>query len=205
MKRFMAGLACLALVAMSSVSAMAGTWLDNNRTGSINGYFSSFTPTSGALNAGTTVTNFNFLSGADAFSGLAPVTTTLFAGTKNFDVVGSTIGDSYTFTDAVYGTFVGTITNELTSGDLGAATGVANLTYSFIGTFTPGSSSFYEGDNTTLSNASFQITFGRTAGGTVSASWSLDTAGSSPVPEPTSIAIFGLGAAGLAVRRFRRK
>jgi len=206
MKRLISSVAFAVLVSLSCVNAMAGTWLNNNRAGGINnGYFTSSTPTSGALNGSLSVTDFLFGNGSGAFSGATTNGTIFFAGSDNFDVFGSVLNDSYTFSSTAFGSFSGNVTEEQFSGNLGNATGTATRTLAFIGVFTPGNNSFYEGDTTPLSNTSLTITFSRNNGGSVSTSWSLDTTGAASVPEPTSIAIFGLGAVGFAVRRFRRK
>ena len=83
--------------------------------------------------------------------------------------------------------------------------GDGSRTLNLIGTFTPGTNSHYEGDTTSLTNTYLQISFSRNIGGTVNAAWSFDTTAGAPVPEPASIAIFALGAAGFATRRWRRK
>lgn len=217
MKRFMSGLATVALVALSSVSAMAGVWLDNNRSGSIAGSFDSFTPTSGSLAGALTAKDFYYSPGSinrtGAFAGITEVNSLVWdtAGFLNFDASGLTVGDAYTFSSSSFGTFVGTITGEVVNNLNGDILLAGSRQLNFVGTFTPGGNSHYEGDTATLTNVTLQINFSRnaspngTTSGSINASWSMDTAGAAPVPEPTSMAIFGLGAAGLAFRRYRRK
>jgi hypothetical protein len=208
MKRFKIVLGCLALMAMSCVNAMAGTWLANNRIGSVSGSFDTLVPTAGDLTVPLSVTTFHYNSAASsrlgAFAGIIEVNEWVWAITSNFDALGSTVGDAYTFTSPTFGVFSGVVSAE-SSFNAAASTGTGNRTLEFTGTFTPGTNLHYEGDTVTLAGTSLQIAFSRNAGGSVNASWSFDTAGSKPVPEPTSIAIFGLGAVGIAVRRFRRK
>jgi hypothetical protein len=154
------------------------------------------------------VTNFHYNSAPSsrlgAFAGIIEAGELVWAITSNFDALGSTVGDAYTFTSSTFGVFSGVVSAE-SSFNAAASTGTGNRTLEFTGTFTPGTNLHYEGDTVTLAGTSLQIAFSRNAGGSVNASWSFDTAGSKPVPEPTSIAIFGLGAVGIAVRRFRRK
>jgi hypothetical protein len=206
MNRVICGIVFVAMVSLSCVDAMAGTWLDNNRAGGItNGFFASTTPTSGSLSGSLSVTDFLFGNGSFAFSGATNNGSVFFAGTRNFDVFGSVMNDFYTISSTAFGTFSGNVTVEQSSGDLSATSGVATRTISLTGIFTPGDNAFYEGDMTPLANTTLTLTFSRNQGSSTSASWALDTSGATAVPEPTSIAIFGLGAAGVAVRRFRRK
>ena len=207
MKRFKFGLTCMALVVMSCANAMAGVWLSNNRAGSISGSFNGLSPTAGDLTVPITVTDFiyNTTPGSrnGAFVGITEPATLVWAGVQSFDPFGLTVGDAYVFTSPTFGTFTGTITVE--GGTNVAGPGTGNRTLDFTGTFTPGSNVHYEGDSTSLSGATLQVAFSRNLGGSVNASWSMDTTAAVPTPEPTSIAIFGLGAVGFAVRRFRRK
>jgi hypothetical protein len=206
MNRVICGIVFVAMVSLSCVDAMAGTWLDNNRAGGINnGFFASTTPTSGALTGSLSVTDFRFGNGSGAFSGATTNGSVFFAGTRNFDVFGSVMDDFYTISSTAFGTFSGNVTVEQSSGILADTTGVATRTIGLTGIFTPGDNVFYEGDRTPLANTTLTLTFQRNAGGSISTSWALDTTVATAVPEPTSIAIFGLGAAGVAVRRFRRK
>jgi hypothetical protein len=204
MKSLISSVAFAALVSLSCLNAMAG-WLPT-RTGSMaNGTFTTFSPLTGALNGQLGVTDFVFGSGAGAFNGLASQNDVIFAGSSTFPALGGTIGASYTFSNSAFGTFVGTITSDNTSGAFNQGTGVGTRQLGFTGTFTPGNSGFYASDTLGV-NSVMQITFGRNGFDAQSASWSLSTQYTAPaVPEPTSIAIFGLGAAGFAVRRFRRK
>jgi hypothetical protein len=207
MKRFIVGLACLALMAMSCIDATAGTWLSNNRAGGISGSFAAISPNLGDMTVPISVTTFSHnnspSSRTGAFDGISEPGELVWSGTYNFDAFGLTVGDAYVFTSLTFGTFSGTVAIE--GGFNQSGLGSGNRTIDLTGTFTPGSNAHYEGDTTTLSGATLQIAFSRNAGESVSASWSMDTTGAKPVPEPASIAISGLGALGVAGRRFRRK
>ena len=210
MKRFIVGLACMALMAVSCVDALAGTWTANNGVGSISGSFDAFTPTTGDMTVPLSVTNFHYNSSPSsrlaAFAGYTdPGPMTEYAWgpnptpyTQNFDAFGSTIGDSYTFTNAIFGTFTGSVVSDFEFN--AAGTGSGNRTLDLVGVFTTGSNTHYVGGPASV-DATLQIAFSRNFGGAVNVAWSMNT----EVPEPTSIAIFGLGALGFAGRRFRRK
>ena len=210
MKRFIVGLACMALMAVSCVDALAGTWTANNGVGSITGSFDAFTPTTGDMTVPLSVTNFHYNSSPSsrlaAFAGYTdPGPMTEYAWgpnptpyTQNFDAFGSTIGDSYTFTNAIFGTFTGSVVSDFEFN--AAGTGSGNRTLDLVGVFTTGSNTHYVGGPASV-DATLQIAFSRNFGGAVNVGWSMNTS----VPEPTSIAIFGLGALGFAGRRFRRK
>ena len=210
MKRFIVGLACMALMAVSCVDALAGTWTDNYGVGSITGSFDAFTPTTGDMTVPLSVTNFHYNSNPSsrlaAFAGYTDPGMTEYTwgpsstpNPVNFDAFGSTIGDSYTFTDAIFGTFTGSVVNDFEFN--AAGTGSGNRTLDLEGVFTIGSNTHYVGGPASV-DATLQIAFSRNSGGAVNVAWSMDTR---HVPEPTSIAIFGLGALGFAGRRFRRK
>ena len=212
MKRFKFGLTCMALVVMSCANAMAGVWLSNNRAGSVSGSFDSFTPTAGDMSGSLSVTNFLYNSGASsrlgAFAGITEVGDLVWGGAFNFDPLGLTVGDVYNFTSATFGNFTGTVVAE-SSLNASSVNLTGNRTLDLTGIFTPGSNLHYEGDVIPLANTTVQIAFSRNPDmdnpGAINASWSLNTNSASPVPEPTSIAIFAFGAVGFAVRRFRRK
>lgn len=219
MKRIALGFIAAALVAMTSIDLFAGVWLDNNGAGSVAGSFDSFTPTSGDLSGPLTVTNFLYNSGGSsrlgAFAGITETSSLVWSGTFAFDPNGATVGDTYTFTSASFGIFSGSITSETVSNLSGNVLEAGSRQLNFVGTFKPGSNGHYEGDTRSFSNVTLQISFNRSEStnkpgnvpGAINVSWALNTSGASPaaIPEPTSIAIFGLGAVGFAARRFRRK
>lgn len=206
MKCLILGLACLAFISMNCANTMAGTWLSNNRAGGVSGGFTGISPTNGSLSVPLSVTGLHYNSSptsrTGAFSGIAEPSDLVWAGTYNFDAFGLTIGDTYTFSSPTFGTYLGTVASDIASNLSGS--GAGSRTLNLVGTFTPGTNSHYEGDTTSLTNTYLQISFSRNIGGTVNAAWSFDTTAGAPVPEPASIAIFALGAAGFATRRWRR-
>lgn len=208
MKRFNVALTCFALIAVCCVDAMAGTWLANNRAGSVSGSFDSFSPTDGDISNALTVTDFLYNSGSSsrqgAFAGITEVGVMVWSTTAVFDALGLTVGDFYTFTSPTFGSFSGSITAE-SSTNPSSLVGTGNRTLDFTGIFTPGSNAHYEGDTTSLFGTTLQVAFSRNDGGSINAAWSFDTTAAANVPEPTSMAIFGLGTLGIAVRRIRRK
>jgi hypothetical protein len=208
MKRFSGLFVCLAMVVATSVSSFAGY---TGAGGSVGGYFGQKTPNTGNLSAAYTFLD-NGLDGAfhtnggghsgDFLTGFGGVA--FFTGTYNIGAASAVSSSLITFTSSAFGTFVGNVTSDSGNG--------LNTQWSrqlvFTGTFTPGTSDSYSGNNIALANTSFQITMSKSAdGGSHSGNWTLDTTGSTPaaVPEPASLAIFGLGAVGFAARRFRRK
>ena len=102
-----------------------------------------------------------------------------------------------------WGSFTGKVTTDSRS-----TVGLGqSRTIIITGNFKPGTDGYY-GAITALEDGVLILTFSKaTAGGSVTSSWALDTvvSNSPAVPEPTSVAIFSLGAVGFAVRRFRRK
>jgi hypothetical protein len=221
MRRIALGFIAAALMAMTSIDVFAGVWLTNNGAGSVAGSFNSFTPTSGNLAGPLTVTDFLYNAGASsrqgAFDGITETGSLVWTGPGaiSFDPNGSTIGDPYTFTSGSFGIFSGSIVSETINNLSADVLEPGSRQLNFVGTFTPGSNSHYEGDTRTFSNVTLQISFNRSESndktnsvpGAINVSWALNTSGASPaaIPEPTSIAIFGLGAVGFAARRFRRK
>lgn len=204
MKRIVLGMLAIAVMSVaSSVSAFAGyTGAGGSLTSG--SFFSSTPGTGGDLHGPITVTDlitsFNPVHRAGDFDSVTPGST-FFNGTYNF--TGSSFGASQTFTSALnYGSFGGNVSAD-DKGTVG--TDGQSRSISITGTFTPDSAL---GTLPLPSRAGVLIlTFSKaTAGGSITASWALDTTSPpSAVPEPTSIAIFGLGAVGFAARRFRRK
>ncbi len=209
MKRLVFGLlAGLAVTLATSLSGFAGY---TGAGGIVVGAPSGLSPNSGPLGQAFAVqdtagdaaftTGGNSGNSGDFASGFN--FKNFFSGTYNFGAP-STVGASGSFgTLSTFGTFSGNVTVDTgVTGD-NAATSRQII---FSGTFTPGSDAAYSGNTTSLA-ALFQVTISKTsAGGGWTGAWSLDTtANAAAVPEPTSIAIFGLGAVGVAVRRFRRK
>ena len=207
MKRFVLGLfAGLAVTVATSLSSFAGY---TGAGGTVSGSLRGLAPASGALGQQFTANDINngatasfrandgtgdFATGFDA--------TNFFTGTYTFGAP-TTVGATQTFSSADFGSFVGTvITDDGVLGD----NSVTSRQIIFKGTFTPGSSASFNNNTTPLTNSLLQVTISKTsAGGSWTGAWTMDTTANASVPEPTSIAIFGLGAVGFAVRRFRRK
>lgn len=201
MKRFMGLVAVLALTVATSLSSFAGY---DATGGSLGGSFVSKSPNTGILGDAFAVTDLytnNFGHTGDFATGFGGVM--FFDGTYNFGAAPITVGTSVSFSSAAYGTFIGTVTSD--SGVAGD-NDVLSRQITFVGTYTPGTDGAFNGNTTPLANTTMQLTVSKSsANGTHSGNWTMDTTAAAAVPEPASIAIFGLGAAGLAVRRFRRK
>ncbi len=206
MKKFVLGLVCVAMVALGSLDAFAG--------------FSAFDPTGSAgtqSDSRVTFTGFSF-SGARAGDS---ITITPDPGSAN--PTGYTV--SYVFTS-------GTTISSTTTMDFSVATnspwtlkdfsveglrsGTFN-TYTVTGTATgaTGTSTATEttpanlvtfGSGVTSSDFATNFVYNGTLGGAITG-FNVYFRVESPaaVPEPASVAIFGLGAVGFAVRRFRRR
>jgi len=202
MKRFSGLVACVAMVVATSLSSFAGY------AGTGGGIGGGFTSTFGAGDNlsdafAATGTGFNADGGSGDFADAGFSSIAGFFGVANFGSAPIAIGTAFSVSSALYGSFSGVATSDNGDGT------VDQLQRSIIfkGTFTPGSSGLYLGNVTPIVDTLFQVTVAKTSAiGFASRSWSLDTtAASSAVPEPASLAIFGLGAAGFAARRFRRK
>lgn len=200
-------LVMLAMVVMSvasSVSALAGYV---GTGGNLNNGSFGVAPVTGAeLLGDIAVQDFTTSSSAGNalldFDGV-PMGTNFFGGTYNF--TGTILGTILTIGSdpSQWGSFTGEVTTDSRS-----TVGLGqSRTIILTGNFKPGTDGYY-GANTALEDGVLILTFSKaTAGGSVTSSWALDTvvSNSPAVPEPTSVAIFSLGAVGFAVRRFRRK
>jgi len=113
---------------------------------------------------------------------------------------------------ATFGTFTSTsLTSD--SGSSGIVNGSGNRTLVFAGGFTPGT--LFAAGNFDPTSADITVTLnqsttnfglpGETTFFSITVAMTSFNAPPSTVPEPASMAIFGLGALGLAARRFRRK
>lgn len=197
MKTLFFAFAVAAAALMSGISAQAGI---------INGGFSfgnsaiSFNPTPNAnqgydsyVGVATFTPNVIFSQSGD-FTGGSPVPTGAQSVSFALSPTGAPATLTINFGD--YGVFTGSF-----SGGFSAT--ATNLTANYSGSFTPGSaySSF-----TTSNSASLNLAFSYPGSGTnYGVTGTFNTVGGSAVPEPASMAIFGLGALGIAARRFRRK
>lgn len=206
MKRIVLGILAIAVMSVaSSVSALAGYVGTGGNLN--NGTFTSAPTTGAGLLGDITVTDFLTSSSAGNalgdFDGV-PLGTNFFSGVYNF--TGTIINTTVSFgslTDP-WGLFTGTITTDARS-DLGG--GAESRTIIVTGDFFTGTAAYYGGSGK-KDDGRLILTFSKAStGGSVTSSWALDTVFSNPsaVPEPTSIAIFGIGAVGFAARRFRRK
>ncbi|MEI7462235.1 MAG: PEP-CTERM sorting domain-containing protein [Pirellula sp.] len=190
MKSVFLGLAVVAAMMFSGVTAQAGF---------INGG-TSFRTTVGNSSSGTltdtrAITNVKNNTGDGDFAdGVGPADGTRW---QNFTLT-NPMTSPFTL-DSTFGNFTGFRTSDILSAN--------SRTITFAGSFLAGSAFTTAYD---LTDANLTITLNQSTTGAntfFSSSVTLTTFGDAPaaVPEPTSIALFGLGALGLVVRRFRRK
>jgi hypothetical protein len=195
MKSVFLGLAVVAAMMLSGMSAQAGF---------INGG-TSFSGTVQNAASGTVLDTRNITAvtktaGSGDFN-QAPNFTTVWA---DF-VLTNPMATPFVLSNATFGTFTGT---TLSSDSLasGIVAGNGNRTIVYKGSFSAGS--LFAANIQDATDADLTITLNQsTTGGNTffSSSVTLTATGVSAVPEPTSIALFGLGALGLVARRFRRK
>jgi len=110
-----------------------------------------------------------------------------------------------TLSTAGFGTFYGVLQSD--SGDSSIVNGNGTRTIIFSGNFLGGT--LFNGSGKqglTVANLTFQLSQS-TSGSVLSFSSSINmtASGTEFLPEPASMAIFGIGAIGFAARRFRRK
>lgn len=198
MKSLFFAFAVAAATLMSGISAQAGTI-----TGGISFFATTQNNSSGNILDTRAITGVSSTTASGDFSS-TPVLTQW----GNF-TISNPMGSPLTITSA-FGTFVGTLTSD--NGAAGVdGSGNGSRTMNFAGAFTAGNAYTGKQDPTTanLSIVLNQSTTTVESVTTVSFSTTLNltTAGvpAPAVPEPTSMAIFGLGALGIAARRFRRK
>lgn len=188
MKTLVFAFAVVAATLMSGLSAQAGYL-----TGS-GAYSFTLNPSSGGtLASARGAQNVTFTSGTGSFaqnltSGLSWSNFSITAPTQSSLTIGDTV--------AGFGTFVSTA-NVV---DFSIAN--TSRTISFTGDFTPTNSTLFPGAQATP--AILTITINQ-AGTSFSGSFTIAMNPPAAVPEPASMAIFGLGAIGIAARRFRRK
>lgn len=104
------------------------------------------------------------------------------------------VGTSFVVTDAGFGTFASTSITQSASGN-----GFAN--FDIVGNFTAGT------NPSTSGPALFSVGFTQTPamiGGAISASGTLAVFSATSVPEPSTMALMGLGGCGLIVGAYRR-
>jgi hypothetical protein len=200
MKTLIFAFAVVASSLMSGLSAQAGVAINGSfgfGTGGIvftpptqanynafTGNTAVFTPTTVSGHTGDFVGGPNFFTGAQQVS---------------FFMTSSVAPGSLSINFGNFGVFTGTLGSYGTLAD--------NAFASYSGSFTPGSA-FAGFDVATV--ASLNLAFSATGADparsyNVSGTVSATGVAASAVPEPASMAIFGLGALGFAARRFRRK
>jgi hypothetical protein len=203
MKTLFFAFAVAAATLLSGMSAQAGVAINGNFTFATTGLTFSPDPN------GATYNTFGNTSGSFTASGASGQSSDFIGGPAlsgatltSFTISSSAISTTLTVNFGNYGSFTGT----LDSGSYGALAN--NAVADYTGTFTPGSA--FSGFVST--NATMNLSFSRTGTSPNVAYGVLGTVATagqpappSAVPEPASMAIFGLGALGFAARRFRRK
>lgn len=215
MKSWLFGCVCASFFVFLCDVASAGAWATSGGFGIISGgRFASVTPTSGALTGNLSVTDFSTngltFDHTDAFADI-PISTMIFAG--RLDLIANpspnfpNLNRFVSVGTSVWGQFSGRIDSDYTTGTAGAPSGggTATRVISIFGRFSVGSDPIYMDGPAAMDGSYLSITFTRTNSGSVSARWVLDTTGASPVPEPTSIAIFGSGLVACVLRRRTRQ
>lgn len=209
--------AVFACVLIVTPTATAGLWKDFKGAGEIIvGRTSSRTPTTGAINGALSVTGFRTNGGnPEDFSGAfgeLPGNTQIFAGTIGFlSQSNSNLGKTISIGTTQWGTFRGTLVEETVSGNTSLTGGLskASRAFVFVGDFYVGTDTYYDDGPTGMLDSIFTITFTRNSStvgsiANTSAQWTLNTLGATPIPEPSTTAIFGAGLVGFAVRRMRK-
>lgn len=208
MKKFVLGLVCVCMVALGAVDAFAGfssfdptgpagtqsdsrvNFTNFSFTGARGGDSVQFTPDPGSANPTGYTVSYVFTSGTTANSTTTmafSVATTSPWVLKDFSVEGLRSGTFSTYT--VTGTATG-------------ASGTSTATHTTAANLV----TFGSTPPVTSSNFNINFVYNGSLGGAITGfNVYFRVEDPSAVPEPTSIAIFGLGAIGFAAKRFRRR
>ena len=195
MKTFVLGLMVASAMLVSGAVAQAGFV---NGGASFAGTVEN--PSSGTALDTRAITALTKTAGSGDFTA-APDFATVWA---NFSIT-DPMASPFSLTTAGFGSFTGTLVSD--TGLSGISGGNGNRTITYTGSFSAGSL-FPSGVlDATTANLTITLNQSTTSGNTFfSNSVTLTAFGTSAaVPEPASMAIFGLGAIGFAARRFRRK
>jgi hypothetical protein len=138
---------------------------------------------------GTSFTSGDLINNSDGTGLFAGLETQLF-GSESFAVA---TGTSFSFGNATFGSFTSTSITLDSSSDTSA-------TYDILGDYSSGS---FDGGQEVNDPASFVITF-TSDGDTISDSATFSIPAVEPTPEPTTLALLGVGMGGVWVRLRRR-
>ena len=200
MRTFFLGLVAAVAMLVSGEVAQAGFV-----SGSINFRATTQNPSSGTVLDTRNITNVRLPDGTGDFAspdfgGYVPESTLW----QSFTLI-NPMRSGFTLSTAEFGTFDGILVSD--SGDSNIVNGNGTRTIVFTGSFLGGT--LFNGSGKqglTVANLTYQLSQSTTLNVVgFNSSISMTAAGIKFVPEPTSMAIFGLGAIGFAARRFRRK
>lgn len=188
------GLALVAAMMLGGTTAQAGFI---NGGVSLTGTVSN--PSSGTVLDTRNITANTKTAGSGDFT-QAPNFTTIW---QDF-VLTNPMPSPFVLSNSTFGTFTGSIVSDSLDGGVTAGNGQRTIVYK--GSFTAGS--LFAADIRDATEADLTITLNQSTTGPntfFSGTTTLTAFGTTAVPEPTTIALFGLGALGLVARRFRRK
>lgn len=193
MKKFLLSLAALGLIAAAPAVSHAAA-ID----GSV-GFTSSSITLSGSTDLNGAVTTIDLDTNSTNDPGTSTGDYTAYPETA-IDDTSLDLSDlgSFSFGSADFGTFTATSGTQLINSS-------NTRTFSFTGTFTPGSNAAFTG--LSASSADVLLSFTQVGGPdtAVSVSWTLATPSTSTIPEPSTFALAGFAALGLVVAARRRK
>jgi hypothetical protein len=196
MKTFFLGLIAASAMLVSGAAAQAGFIVGGvGLSGGVQN------PTTGSLLTERLISPITKTSGSGDFSAVPNFTTVWGSFTLTSPMTALTI------TSAGFGSFLGVMLTD--SGETNLTPTGGSRTLTFSGSFTAGTS-FAEGKRDATA-ANLTVTLNRSFNDPIlnfTSTIDMTTFNAPPpsvVPEPASMAIFGLGAIGFAARRFRRK